>query len=454
MNNGTFRTFTFLCLVVIGLLALSLLPELEIGGYEVKRTDLLADIRICNAEEADMSVPSAASLSLKSLRDTCPAGTVCIEDYSDTTGHGMQPFYEAIARRRTLGRPVRIAYFGDSFIEGDILTADLRALLQQKFGGCGVGFVDISSPFTKLRASVSAESHGCTEHNVLEKGNHVPAYLGISQRYALPTGHASVELRGSDAFARLDSFETATLYLATRRPLSVSVISDGQPAGRMSAQGTGRVESLCHEQRAGQVRFDVNDGDRAICYGVALEGHEGITLDNFSLRGSSGTPLRSVSENHLKQMYAVRPYDLVVLQFGLNVANKEQMKYTGYIAQMKRVIDHFKHCFPGAGILVVSIGDREDRHNGRIETIPAIPALVREQQDMAIADGVAFWNLFEGMGGKGAMLRMAQARPAEAGKDYTHINRRGGARIARKLYKALLHGYEQYEKRNTYENHP
>ena len=40
-------------------------------------------------------------------------------------------------------RPVRIAYFGDSFIEADILTADLREMLQQKYGGCGVGFVDV-----------------------------------------------------------------------------------------------------------------------------------------------------------------------------------------------------------------------------------------------------------------------------------------------------------------------
>ena len=40
---------------------------------------------------------------------------------------------------------VRKAVFGDSFIEADIFTADLREMLQKRFGGCGVGFVTITS---------------------------------------------------------------------------------------------------------------------------------------------------------------------------------------------------------------------------------------------------------------------------------------------------------------------
>lgn len=32
---------------------------------------------------------------------------------------------------------MRIAFFGDSFVEGDILTADLREKLQLAYGGGG-----------------------------------------------------------------------------------------------------------------------------------------------------------------------------------------------------------------------------------------------------------------------------------------------------------------------------
>ena len=47
-------------------------------------------------------------------------------------------------------RPVRIAYFGDSFIEADIFTADLRERFQSEFGGCGVGYVPITSSISAI----------------------------------------------------------------------------------------------------------------------------------------------------------------------------------------------------------------------------------------------------------------------------------------------------------------
>ena len=46
---------------------------------------------------------------------------------------------------------------------------------------------------------------------------------------------------------------------------------------------------------------------------------------------------------------------------------------------------------------------------------------------------------------------MADMKPAEAGKDYTHINVRGGNRIAGILFKTLVYGHEQYERRKKYE---
>lgn len=67
---------------------------------------------------------------------------------------GMKHFYEALSKVKTMKRPVRIAYFGDSFIEADIFTADLREMLQQEFGGCGVGYVPVTSSISGYRPTV------------------------------------------------------------------------------------------------------------------------------------------------------------------------------------------------------------------------------------------------------------------------------------------------------------
>ena len=50
-------------------------------------------------------------------QDTCRAGMTCIEDYSDSTMRCMTRFYQALDELAKAPRPVRIAYFGDSFIE-------------------------------------------------------------------------------------------------------------------------------------------------------------------------------------------------------------------------------------------------------------------------------------------------------------------------------------------------
>ncbi len=439
-----------MCLLVVVLVSLRFLPTFSIGSYEVKSVDILSDLYAEDAMSGEAVGESAEVRRVKAaFRDSCPPGMVCIEDFSGDAGHGMGAFYEVLSQRAELGRPVRIAYFGDSFIEGDILTADLRDLLQKRFGGEGVGFVDIASPFTELRATIRHSAAGWSDHSALEKSGCDVSRLGLSCRYAVSGAGARVNYQGVPTSSRLDSFPSATLYLASRTPVSVKVKA-GHDTETFSVSGSGRVECVTYSRRSPAVSFEVGAG--ATCYGVALEGTSGIVLDNFSLRGSSGTPLADVPEAHLAQMYRLRPYDLVVLQFGLNVASKNTLKYDYYIRRMKPVVERFKKLFPGAGILIVSIGDREDKVNGVLRTMPGVAALISAQQTMAAEEEVAFWNLYDGMGGEGSMRKMVEAKPAEAGKDYTHINRRGGRRIAGILYKTLVYGYEQYEKKRAYES--
>ncbi|MEZ4850537.1 MAG: hypothetical protein R3B93_18375 [Bacteroidia bacterium] len=50
----------------------------------------------------------------------------------------------------------RIAYFGDSMIEGDLITQSLRNDLQELLGGQGVGFVPITSQTYGFRKTIEA----------------------------------------------------------------------------------------------------------------------------------------------------------------------------------------------------------------------------------------------------------------------------------------------------------
>ena len=62
---------------------------------------------------------------------------------------------------------IRIAYFGDSMIEGDLITQTLRKLLQQEFGGQGVGFLPMHSNVAQFRQTARVSGTGWESTNFM-----------------------------------------------------------------------------------------------------------------------------------------------------------------------------------------------------------------------------------------------------------------------------------------------
>ena len=132
------------------------------------------------------------------------------------------------------------------------------------------------------------------------------------------------------------------------------------------------------EGNIGSVRWTVESADSTLFYGLAMDGTSGIVLDNFSLRGSSGLSLRSVPVWMMREFNEQRPYDLIILQYGLNVATERGRNYDKYIAGMQTTVQHLKEAFPQAAILIVSVGDRDYKtEEGELRTMPGIKNLVR-----------------------------------------------------------------------------
>src|SRR5437868_5568993 len=64
-------------------------------------------------------------------------------------------FAHLLELKKKKRKKIRIGYFGDSMIEGDLLTMDLRAMLQDNFGGSGVGFVPVTSIVAGFRTTIT-----------------------------------------------------------------------------------------------------------------------------------------------------------------------------------------------------------------------------------------------------------------------------------------------------------
>lgn len=456
MKNRLGYTFILLLLVVLGLYAMYYLPTMRLGGTQLRRVDILSDIRL---KKSGPAVADSDTIVLPVVRpafvDTCRAGLTCIEDFSDSTMRGMSHFYDVLDQVETLNRPVRIAYLGDSFIEADIFTADLRELFQKKYGGCGVGYVSISNPISGFRRTVMHRFSGWKRHMVTDTIGFNHKYQDISNRYFIPTEGASVTLTGQKKYASLlDTCEISTIYFRTSDDLNITAHVNGVKAREFFVGGKKGLQSLSVKGKIGSVRWTISDVDSiSYFYGATMDPEEGIVIDNYSVRGSTGRQLYSVPYSILSQYNQQREYDLIVLQYGLNVVFASGRNYDYYTKSMVPVVDKIKKVFPKASILIVSVGDREEKDEyGELHTMPAVKSMILYQKKLAALTNVAFWNMYEAMGGEGSIVEMVNSKPPMANLDYTHINFRGGKHLANILFETLMYGKSQYDKRKAYES--
>ena len=184
----------------------------------------------------------------------------------------------------------------------------------------------------------------------------------------------------------------------------------------------------------GKLAFTHAQGLQAL--GIALEDDRGVVVDNFALRGNSGLPLENLDIARCQALQGIRPYDLIVIQYGLNVAVERTKDYGFYRDRMVAIIKHIRTCFPGADVLLLGVSDRSKVVGGERHTMSAVKNLRRAQREAALEAGVAFWDVYEAMGGEDGMVNYVKRN--WAAKDYTHLSFQGGRELANALYDAII----------------
>jgi len=360
-----------------------------------------------------------------------------IEDF-DTTGYSlMERLYQKCAH---YGTRVCIAFLGDSFVEGDILTADLRERMQERFGGCGCGFAPAASPLTGFRRTVRTTSRGWSSYNIMQRRT-TPADLSarhiVSGWVCRPEPGASTRWECTDARRCIDSCREANLLFSSREESRVEVtvndslhrtfdIAPAAALRRISVRGT--IRSIEMKVLEGAAGF--------IGYGAQLGG-DGVVVDNYSIRSNNGQAMFwSDAALNAQLDHEVGGYDLVVLQYGLNIMQNGVDHYTNYATQLGKMIAYVRRCFPQAAVLVMGVSDRSTRSaEGDFVPMQAAKGLTRYQREAARAAGAAFWSTYDAMQQLGGMAGFVAQ--GWAGKDYTHINYAGGREVATALYRAL-----------------
>lgn len=494
-KDYTKYSFRVTALVIVLMLGLSFIPPFSIGSVRFKRANILSDLisfpgdssagkefddsadrlfldeierREAELHEVDTVTLAAATVPVESTepREQTwnigagePGETVAqvsqpvvngekitpIEDYSSGEGVSISDFCRLLGEA-TRERLVRIAFLGDSYVEGDILTADVRDQLQSLYGGKGVGFVPFSTPLAAHRPTVKQTYGGWRNYSVVKKKT-APEELAdkffISGTISLPDSSGAWTLYEMTGYRRhvaqspsmrllFENTGTAEVKLTINDSIEQTFTPDpGERVQQIKIGGTAIKKA----------RVDILDPAGFIGYGVVFDSPTGVGVDNYSIRSNSGIALFGTSAKVNSQIGRMLGYDLIVMQYGLNAMSPDVTNYAGYRQNMVRVVNYIKRSFPNAAVLLLGVGDRSTMDNGEFVTMDAVYSMIKEQRAIAKECGVAYWDTFTAMGGENSMADFVEK--GWAAKDYTHLSFGGGRYIAKQLVNALLYVKQQ-----------
>jgi lysophospholipase L1-like esterase len=433
---------------------------LENVNFTVRNIDLLYDIKTEPAEEQPvneikgnfpeqkmnlasfgfMEIPSGILNFLQPKESSLEYSLPYQGAKTPIIGNTKQLSYFFDALKNVKSKTVRIAHYGDSMIEGDLISSDIREALQNKFGGNGVGWLGIVSQDITFRLTTKhSYSTGNWETASVYTSNPKSLPIGISGEASVPKGNAWVKYETTTVKRYLKDFSVAKLYYSNAKASQIKYSFDGGAA--QTAQlvpGSGLQELIMKPSgKAKSIKIDFPTADQAVFFGVSLENNPGLYVDNLPLRGNSGVDLQQIKPDMMKDFAKYMDYKLIILEFGLNVLGA-RMDYNWYEREMLKVIQNIKTAFPKTSILMISVHDKAAKKGSSFATDPAILKLLETQKGIANKAGVALWSMFDAMGGENSMPGWVNSNPPLAFKDYIHFNDQGAKKIAQLFSDALM----------------
>lgn len=453
MNDSSSRQLILILFLTVGLLMLlSVIPWSSLTGNTLKDFSLLSDLfsverpMLSTKPVLTTEIDEALNEEIIGQSDTVVAveqefqaespvveqevepapvinGVVAIENYGG--GEPLPNFRKALTHSSE--RLVRIAVIGDSFIEGDIFSQDLRALFRENYGGSGIGFSALHSDFPGFRQTVKMADSGWELHDIRTMAAKDSLRV-LSGDYSKSLGKAVTTFTGGSAgtWAR-----TSFVYLATDSGSVCITTKSAEKTIEVGASPYPQCVSVADNTNTAKITATQG----VIGLGAYLDSNVGIQVDCMSIRGNSGLPMRKLNRDLCAQMRQWADYDLIILEYGTNAISSEQTEYSGYTQVMSRSVERIRSSYPDADILIMGIADRGEKVGTEVCSMAACAAMVNAQRELARKTGSAFWDTRSAMGGHNSIVDWRNRKLVNA--DYTHLNKDGGRELAKLLFNAL-----------------
>lgn len=378
----------------------------------------------------------------------------------DSGFSALLPFFKALKSGEVSRSQVRIMHYGDSQIEGDRITSFLRARLQTRFGGGGVGLLNAVPHSYQPAAVYQVNSSNWHFISLSEMGRG-----GVGQRFGVMGGYSKfadntkdrggyaeawidIEKRGSHSSLARNYTHCRLIYGQVDEPVMLSMTYEGNTQEADFLTPTQSIESISWSipQSARRVRLTFRGDESPMIYALSLETSRGIVVDNLPIRGSSGVDFTRSDDASLKRMMHLLNPRLIILQFGVNIVPHIVDSYAYYENQLYQQIIALKKAAPNTSIILIGVSDVAHKVNEKFESYPNIELIRNAQRNAAFRGGAAFWDCYKAMGSQNSMPAWVFASPPLATKDFIHFTPRGSRVVAEMFYSSLMALYDDYVK--------
>lgn len=197
-----------------------------------------------------------------------------------------------------------------------------------------------------------------------------------------------------------------------------------------------QLDSLTHRLLLRGYRTDGKTGQSRL-YGMSLENsrQQGMLYHAIGVNGVTFYHY-NVAGEFWQQLPDLEP-DLIIVSLGTNEAAHSSFQASGFAEQVQAFAAHLEALPTATPVLFTTPPDALKRRRYNNPSIQIARSIITET---AAAQDFALWDLFNVMGGAGA-IKQWRAKQL-AGRDFLHFNRTGYSLQGELLFRAIIQAYE------------
>ncbi len=415
-------------------------PVATIGESELRASD--------NHGTLTNALPQSEEPALDPQVLAKTAGSIAVEDAS---GHALDAFYTQLGRTlsKEPGAITRVLHYGDSMIASDYVSGTMRRRMQARYGDAGHGFILTANGWDWY-------FHNDVVHRASDGWSlsRITGPLASDGLFGLGGVSFHTSQRANATFATLARGEFGkavsrfdVYYLEQPGGGDFELSVKGSAPERVSTAGPAKVSrkrSVTVPDGAGELTLRAIGGGDVRTFGVVMEREApGVTYDALGALGGRASLWKTMNAEHWREQLTLRQPALIVLQYGTNESEDGGVNEPEYEKTLGTLIDTLRASAPFASVLVAAPLDRAEKaEDGSMRSPRVIVRIVELQKKIAAQHGVAFWNTFEAMGGKGSMAKWVAK--GLGGADLTHPTPQGAQLVGDLFFKALSTGHDAF----------